>query len=140
MLYKDTINGAEIQTNFLEIIDEAKAIVEPSNVDTTVPKINNMILSAAEPCKVTSRQTSRNVTRRKNVSPWYDEECEKQRKIYNALRNQYARSQDDDDKLRRNDAKLEYVKLCKMKTIQHEKLQTKKLMNAKYRTARCTGK
>ena len=90
MLYKDTINGAEIQTNFLEIIDEAKAIVEPSNVDTTVSKINNLILSAAEPCKVTSRQTSRNVTRRKNVSPWYDGECEKQRKIYNTLRNQYA--------------------------------------------------
>ena len=136
MLYKDTINGAEIQTNFLEIIDEAKAIVEPSNVDTTVSKINNLILSAAEPCKVTSRQTSRNVTRRKNVSPWYDGECEKQRKIYNTLRNQYARSQDDDDKLRRNDAKHEYVKLCKMKTIQHEKLQTKELMNAKYRDSK----
>ena len=67
-------------------------------------------------CKVTSRQTSRNVTRRKNVSPWYDGECEKQRKIYNTLRNQYGRSQDDDDKLERNDAKLEYVKLCKIKT------------------------
>ena len=52
--------------------------------------------------------------------------------MYNTLRNQYARSQDDDDKLRRNDAKHEYVKLCKMKTIQHEKLQTKDLMNDKY--------
>ena len=55
MLYKDTINSAEIQTNFLEIIDEARAIVEPSNVDATVSKINNLILSAAELCKVTSR-------------------------------------------------------------------------------------
>ena len=80
MLYKDTINGAEIQTNFLEIIDEARAIVEPSNVDTTVSKINNLILSAAEPCKVTSRQTIRNVTRRKNVSPWYDENVKNNKK------------------------------------------------------------
>ena len=74
------------------------------------------------------------------MSPWYDGECEKQRKMYNTLRNQYARSQDDDDKLKRNYAKLEYVKLCKIKTIQHEKLQTKKLMNANIVTARCTGK
>ena len=65
MLYTDTINSAEIQTSFLEIIDEARAIVEPSNVDTTVTKINNLILSAAELCKVKSRQTSRHVTRRK---------------------------------------------------------------------------
>ena len=61
-----------------------------------------------------------------------DGKCKNQRKMYNKLRNQYARSQDDDDKLRRNDAKLEYVKLCKIKAIQHKKLQTKDLMNAKH--------
>ena len=132
MLYTNTINSAQIQTSFLETIDEASAIVEPSNLNTTVTKINNLILSAAEQCKVTSRQTNRHVTCRRNVSPWYDGECQNQRKIYNTLRNQYARSQDDDDKLRRNDAKLEYVKLCKIETIQYEKLQTKDLMNAKY--------
>ena len=78
MLYTDTINSAEIQTSFLETVDEASAIVEPSDVDTTVTKINNLILSAAEPCKVNSRQTNRYVTSRKNVSPWYDGECENQ--------------------------------------------------------------
>ena len=45
MLYTNTINSAEIQTSFLEAIDEASAIVEPSNVATTVTKINNPILS-----------------------------------------------------------------------------------------------
>ena len=65
-------------------------------------------------------------------SPWYDGECENQRKMYNTLCNQYSRAQDDDDKLRRNDAKLEYVKLCKIKTTQHENLQIKDLMNAKH--------
>ena len=34
--------------------------------------------------------------------------------------------------MRRKYAKLEYVKLCKIKTIQHEKLQTNDLMNAKH--------
>ena len=81
MSYKDTISSAEIQTNFQKIIDEASAIVTPLNVDATVTKINNLILSAAEPCNVTSTQTSRHVTRRKNVSPWYYGACENQRKI-----------------------------------------------------------
>ena len=61
MLYTNTMNSAEIQTSFLETIDEASAIVEPSNVDTTVTKINSLIFCASEPCKVTSRQTSRHV-------------------------------------------------------------------------------
>ena len=65
MLYTETINKVEIQTSFLETMDEARAIVEPSNVDTTVTKINNLIFSTAELCKVTSRQTSRHVTHRK---------------------------------------------------------------------------
>ena len=56
MQYKDTINSADIQSSFLEIVDEAGAIVEPSNIDATVGKINNPIMEAAEPCKVTSRQ------------------------------------------------------------------------------------
>ena len=64
MLYTNTINSAQIQTSFLETIDEASAIVEPSNLNTTVTKINNLILSAAEQCKVTSRQVNRHVTRR----------------------------------------------------------------------------
>ena len=93
-------------------------------------------MEAAEPCKVTSRQSNKHVTCRSNVSPWYDRECENKRKLYNALRNQYSRTQDEDDKLMRNDAKLVYVRLCKMKAKQYEKLQTTDLLNAKYSDSR----
>ena len=60
MLYKDTINSAQIQSSFLKIIAKARAIV-----DATVTEINNLNLIATETCKVTSRQTSRHVTRSK---------------------------------------------------------------------------
>ena len=136
MQYKETINSADIQSSFLEIVDEARAIVEPSNIDATVGKINNLIMEAAEPCKVTSRLSNKHVTCKSNVSPWYDGECENKRKLYNVLRNQYSRTQDEDDKLMRNEAKIVYVRLCKMKAKQYEKLQTTDLLNAKYSDSR----
>ena len=79
----------------------------------------------------TYNNTNKHVTCRSNVSP-----CENKRKLYNALRNQYSRTQDEDDKLMRNDAKIVYVRLCKMKAKQYEKLQTTDLLNAKYRDRR----
>ena len=46
------------------------------------------------------------------------------------------RTQDEDDKLMRYDAKLVYVRLCKMKAKQYGKLQTTDLLNAKYSDSR----
>ena len=68
-------------------------------------------MEAAESCKVTSRQTSTHVTNKKMCHPGM-------MKMYNTLRNQYPRSQGEDDKIRRNDAKMVYVRLCKMKAMQ----------------------
>ena len=41
----------------------------------------------------------------------------KTKKAVQHLSNQYSRSQDEDSKLRRNEAKMVYVRLCKMKAI-----------------------
>ena len=39
------------------------------------------------------------------ISPWYDRECSRQRKIYNRLRNKCNNSKSDSDKRDRDDAK-----------------------------------
>ena len=82
------------------------------DIETCVDMLNNVILTAAEPCKVKIRSSERVMS---NTSPWYGSECAQSRKNYNLLRNKYNRTTDDADKKNRDDAKVQYKSLCKRK-------------------------
>ena len=99
-----------------------------TDLETIVDRINDTLLQAAEPCKVVHKQPcprKRAGTIRTHHSPWYNSECEMKRKLYKGLCNEYGGTKDDVVK-RRRDAKDQYVKLCKSKSKQHERQQTKK--------------
>ena len=50
-------------------------------VNDTVREIQNVLLTAASPCKVTSSNIGSND--KLEISPWHDGECSRSRKIYN---------------------------------------------------------
>ena len=69
--YKESINSAESQQQFESIINNFTP--GNTNVNDTVKEIQNVILTAAAPCKVISSNIRSN--NKLEISPWYDREC-----------------------------------------------------------------
>ena len=126
--YKESINSVESQQLFESIINN----FTPGNTDVndTVKEIQNVILTAAAPCKVISSNIRSN--NKLEISPWYDRECSRQRSIYNRLRNKCNKSKSDSDKRDRDDAKKTYVQLCKTKSTAYNNEHTTTLMREKF--------
>ena len=91
-----------------------------------------VLLEAAEPNKVVFKKSKQRKQPRTHQSPWYDKECESARKLYNSSRNQYSRTHLDEDKVKRDEAKKIYVKLCKKKSISHDERLTNSLLASKF--------
>ena len=126
--YRESINSVKSQQQFRTIFDN----FTPGDTDMndTVKKIQNVLLTAAVPCKVTSSTSKSND--KPASSPWYDRECSRQRKVYNRLRNKCNKSRSDSDRRDRDDAKKVYVQLCKAKSTAYNKEQTNTLLSQKF--------
>ena len=77
--YKESINSVKSQQQFRTIFDNFTPC--DTHVKDTVKKIQNVLLTAAAPCKVTSSTSKSNV--KPESSPWYAGECSRKRKICN---------------------------------------------------------
>ena len=81
--YTERINSDDMQMSLNNVIEAINESNSNDNVEGTVKSINNILLQAAEPCKVVCRDRPNNKRVRLHQSPWYDRECEIQRKIVN---------------------------------------------------------
>ena len=93
--------------------------------------LNRIILEAAEPCKMSHRNTEHKKDRilstphnKRLASPWYDDECHKLRKDYNKLRNLFNQTSNDSDKVKKNEVHNLYKYICQRKSKAHEMEQT----------------
>ena len=124
-----------MQTQLTQLIENIRSASQPNDIDRVVCDVKRVLLEAAEPNKVVSKKSKQRKQRkqpRTHQSPWYDKECESARKMYNSLRNQYSRTHLDEDKVKRDEAKKIYVKLCKKKSISHDERLTNSLLASKF--------
>ena len=128
--YTLAIYSAHIYTKKQLIDIKNNLCIGDCDLNETVNTIQSVILEAAAPCKVTSYAGSRNA--KLKISPWYDSECNEQRRVYNKLRNKYNSSKSDDDKFNRNEAKHLYARRCKSKSAASDKEETATFLQYKF--------
>ena len=133
--YTIAINSDKLQTQLTQLIENIRSASQPNDIDHVVCDVKRVLLEAAEPNKVVSKKSKQRKQRkqpRTHQSPWYDKGCESAKKLYNSLRNHYSRTHLDEDKVKRDEAKKMYVKLCKKKSISHDERLTNSLLTSKF--------
>ena len=73
----------------------------------------SLLLPLSNKCQ--SRKSTMQICPRQNAR-WYDDECHKLRVTYNSHRNRFRKSKDERDTTNRDEAKSNYVALCKKKS------------------------
>ena len=122
--YIENICSEECTIKIELLIEKLGEVQESERLEEVVNDVQCIILDAAKPCK--KRPTNENANRHTvKCSKWYDGEGAEQRKLYVVSRNVYNRNRTDDAKANRDDMRSKYVKMCKQKARENERLETK---------------
>ena len=120
-----------IQEQFAEVLGNINRAECGSEVNAAVKSINEIFLCCAEPYK-THVNNFHGKKCSKQSARWYDDDCHKLRAKYNSHGNKFRKSEGQRDKMSRDEAKKEYVTLCKRKSAAFEKEQSELLLKCKY--------
>ena len=112
--YREQINRDNVQEQFAHVIANINRAECGSELNAAVKSINDIFLCCAEPYKCQSKKSTMQICPRQSAR-WYDDECHKLRATHNSHRNRFRKSKDERDKTNRDEAKSDYVALCKKK-------------------------
>ena len=129
---RNRVNSNNIQEQFAEVLGNINRVECGSEVNAAVKSINEIFLCCAEPYK-THVYNFHGKKCSKQSARWYDDDCHKLRAKYNSHRNKFRKSEGQRDKMSRDEAKKEYVTLCKRKSAAYETEQSELLLKCKYK-------
>ena len=133
--YIENICSEECTMKIELLIEKLGEVQESERLEEVVNDVQCIILDAAKPCK--KRPTNGNANRHTvKCSKWYDGECAEQRKLYVVSRNVYNRNRTDDAKAKREYMRSKYVKMCKQKARENERLETKEWNDNRFKNPR----
>ena len=111
-----------------EIVDKVEALISctsirPTNLAMEIQKLLSQVITDSE-VKSKKKINSKNCS---NTEPWFDKECELEKKELKSLANKMKRKPDDDTRLKVFDAKKQFKKIILAKKRRHKNSVYQKL-------------